>query len=144
MYSYGYDGARVLKWNEYSRSYGERWFIGDIIGVALNLDDCYIEFFKNGRSLSKAFDIPADSRKNLWFPSMSLAKNEKLGLMKKCNFCPEGYKSLVNHRGIEIEPYFTFDRPAALLKPTVFNNVYSMSLFFNAFTFANNAPKVQI
>ena len=73
-------------------SYGATFTTGDIIGVALNLDDGEIEFYKNGTSQGVAFTgIPSDS----WLPAVDNyeagTNNINLGQMPFVHTVPTGY-----------------------------------------------------
>lgn len=75
--SYSYDGFRKLKWHSGKAEYGKSWEIGDIIGVCIDLNEKYIEFFQNGESLGKAFENIPTGENLAYFPGLSLSKNEK-------------------------------------------------------------------
>ena len=47
--SFAYDGYRLSCWNENENRFGKVWDCGDIIGVCLNLDEQYVEFYQNGK-----------------------------------------------------------------------------------------------
>lgn len=56
-HSWGMDGNRVCKWgNSTAAKYGESWKDGDVLGCAIDLDDKYVEFYLNGKSMGKAFE----------------------------------------------------------------------------------------
>lgn len=76
--SYAYDGNRVRKWNVTTHKYGEPWLTGDIIGCALDMDDGTIDFYRNGRSLGRAFDNVSMGAGIAYFPTVSLAFTENL------------------------------------------------------------------
>jgi hypothetical protein len=76
--SYAYDGYRITLWHDGPKKYGELWDTGDVIGVAIDLDNKRIEFFKNGKSLGIALEnIPADEN-IAYFPGISLSNDEKV------------------------------------------------------------------
>ena len=52
---FGYYGSNGQKYNNSGTSYGATYGSGDVIGVALNLDDGNIVFYKNGTSQGTAF-----------------------------------------------------------------------------------------
>ena len=52
---FGYYGSNGQKYNGGGSSYGATYGSGDVIGVALNLDDGNIVFYKNGASQGTAF-----------------------------------------------------------------------------------------
>ncbi|XP_020289917.1 E3 ubiquitin-protein ligase RNF123 isoform X2 [Pseudomyrmex gracilis] len=76
--SYAYDGNRVRKWNVSTHKYGEPWLTGDIIGCTLNMDKGTIYFYRNGRSLGRAFENVPMGAGIAYFPTVSLALNENL------------------------------------------------------------------
>ncbi|XP_025989302.1 E3 ubiquitin-protein ligase RNF123 isoform X3 [Solenopsis invicta] len=76
--SYAYDGNRVRKWNVSTHKYGEAWLTGDIIGCALDMDDGTIDFYRNGRSLGRAFENVPMGAGIAYFPTVSLAFTENL------------------------------------------------------------------
>ena len=53
--SYGYSSGAEKYNNTASSSYGASWTTNDIIGVALNMDDGEIAFYKNGSSQGTAY-----------------------------------------------------------------------------------------
>ena len=53
--SYAYDGYRIKKWNRDNLAYGEAWSVGDIIGSLIDFDRKVIQFWRNGKSLGRAF-----------------------------------------------------------------------------------------
>ncbi|KAJ4433729.1 E3 ubiquitin-protein ligase RNF123 [Periplaneta americana] len=76
--SYAYDGNRVRKWNVSTYKYGEPWLSGDIIGCTIDLDSGILEFYRNGRSMGKAFDNIQMGPGMAYFPAVSLAFTENL------------------------------------------------------------------
>ncbi|XP_030375899.1 E3 ubiquitin-protein ligase RNF123 [Scaptodrosophila lebanonensis] len=54
-YSYGYDGSKQQVWHISTKKYGDKWQIGDIIGVTIDVDREVIEYYRNGRSMGIAF-----------------------------------------------------------------------------------------
>jgi len=54
--SWAYDGSRQKKWNSGSEYYGQYWYTGDHIGVALDLDNKKMNFYRNGSDLGVAFE----------------------------------------------------------------------------------------
>jgi hypothetical protein len=76
--SYAYDGYRVTLWHGEHTGYGELWDIGDIIGIAIDLDARQIEYFRNGKSLGIALtDIPI-GQNIAYFPGISLSSGERV------------------------------------------------------------------
>ncbi|XP_014468649.1 PREDICTED: E3 ubiquitin-protein ligase RNF123-like [Dinoponera quadriceps] len=76
--SYAYDGNRMRKWNVTTHKYGESWLTGDIIGCALDMDDGTIDFYRNGRSLGRAFENVPMGAGIAYLPTVSLAFTENL------------------------------------------------------------------
>ena len=60
--------------NPKNNDYGERWHIGDIVTVLLDLDAGEISYLLNGRSHGVAFSNV--SRDIEWWPSISLASDQ--------------------------------------------------------------------
>ncbi|EDW84144.1 uncharacterized protein Dwil_GK13978 [Drosophila willistoni] len=56
IHSYGYDGSKQQIWHISTKKYGDKWQIGDIIGVTIDVDREVIEYFRNGRSMGVAFN----------------------------------------------------------------------------------------
>ncbi|EDV91344.1 E3 ubiquitin-protein ligase RNF123 isoform X2 [Drosophila grimshawi] len=71
-YSYGYDGSKQQVWHISTRKYGDKWQIGDIIGVTIDVDREIIEFYRNGRSMGIAFEKIQKGPGITFFPSISL------------------------------------------------------------------------
>ena len=81
MHSWAFDGFRQKKWCVSSAPYGERWRMGDVLGVLLDLDLLEMRFFLNGRDLGAAFvGIQAEGL----FPGASL----NVGQAARFNFGP--------------------------------------------------------
>lgn len=54
--SYSYDGNRQKKWNLVSSDYGDKWEQYDVISCCIDLDNCTVSFYRNGKFLGIAFD----------------------------------------------------------------------------------------
>ena len=77
--SYAYDGSRVQKWNCDYAEYGEPWGAGDVIGVAIDLDNGTVSYARNGVFLGIAFqDVAFDAPGMAYFPAISIARNERV------------------------------------------------------------------
>ncbi|KAF2361868.1 SPRY domain [Trinorchestia longiramus] len=76
--SYSYDGNRQRSWNTSSRKYGDTWQSGDVITCGIDMDKRSITYYRNGRSLGKAFDAIATGQGYVYFPAVSLSKHEVL------------------------------------------------------------------
>ncbi|XP_012272240.1 E3 ubiquitin-protein ligase RNF123 isoform X2 [Orussus abietinus] len=95
--SYAYDGNRVRKWNVSTYKYGEPWLSGDIIGCTLDMDNGTVEFYRNGRSLGKAFENITMGSGIAYFPTVSLAFTENLTAnfgSTPFRYPVEGYRAL--------------------------------------------------
>lgn len=68
----------MRKWNVTTYKYGESWLTGDIIGCALDMNDGTIDFYRNGRSLGRAFENVPMGAGIAYFPTVSLAYTENL------------------------------------------------------------------
>lgn len=76
-HSWAYDGKRCLKWHENKKEkYGEAWSAGDIIGIAIDIDQRQITFSLNGKDLGEAFKNISIS--GAVYPCMSLARGERV------------------------------------------------------------------
>ncbi|XP_060645573.1 E3 ubiquitin-protein ligase RNF123 [Drosophila nasuta] len=71
-YSYGYDGSKQQVWHISTKKYGDKWQIGDIIGVTIDVDREIIEYYRNGRSMGVAFDKIQRGPGITFFPAISL------------------------------------------------------------------------
>jgi Kip1 ubiquitination-promoting complex protein 1 len=70
--SYAYDGFRIKKWNRDNLAYGEAWSVGDIIGTLIDFDRKVIQFWRNHKSLGKAFTGIKTGPNCVYFPAISL------------------------------------------------------------------------
>jgi Kip1 ubiquitination-promoting complex protein 1 len=78
MSSFAYDGNRIKKWNKDPLAYGEAWSIGDIIGTLIDFDRKEIKFYRNQKSLGRAFtDIPVGPN-IVYFPAISLQRGNRV------------------------------------------------------------------
>lgn len=78
--SWAYDGRRLSKWHgDQSRYSSKRWQAGDIVGVAVDLDNKVMRYFLNGEDLGVAFvnfDL-SSSPNHALRPSCSFASGER-------------------------------------------------------------------
>ncbi|KAE9601286.1 putative transcription factor C2H2 family [Lupinus albus] len=99
--SYAYDGRRVSKWNKDAETYGQSWFVGDVIGCCIDLDRDEILFFRNGNSLGVAFrGIRKMDPPSGYYPAISLCHGERCQL----NFGSHPFK-------YPIDGYFPLQAP---------------------------------
>ena len=95
--SFAYDGYRLSCWNENENRFGKVWDCGDIIGVCLNLDEQYVEFYQNGKKLGVALkDIEVGLGNGIaYFPGASISEFEK------CFFNFGAFPFVYNYSGYE-------------------------------------------
>ena len=95
--SFAYDGYRLSCWNENENRFGKVWDCGDIIGVCLNLDEQYVEFYQNGKKLGVALkDIEVGLGHGIaYFPGASISEFEK------CFFNFGAFPFVYNYPGYE-------------------------------------------
>ncbi|XP_037891290.1 E3 ubiquitin-protein ligase RNF123 isoform X2 [Glossina fuscipes] len=74
--SYGFDGSKQQSWHISTNKYGEKWQIGDIIGVAIDVDKEEVSFYRNGKSLGVAFQRLEKGPGITFFPGISLGYNQ--------------------------------------------------------------------
>uniref|UniRef100_A0A1A9VGU9 RING-type E3 ubiquitin transferase n=1 Tax=Glossina austeni TaxID=7395 RepID=A0A1A9VGU9_GLOAU len=74
--SYGFDGSKQQSWHISTNKYGEKWQIGDIIGVAIDVDKEEVSFYRNGKSLGVAFKRLEKGPGITFFPGISLGYNQ--------------------------------------------------------------------
>lgn len=111
--SYAYDGNRVRKWNVSTHKYGEPWLSGDIIGCTLDMDEGTIDFYRNGRSLGRAFENISMGPGIAYFPTVSLAFTENL----TANFGSTPLRYPVNgYRALQAAPTEQLNKAALLFK----------------------------
>jgi hypothetical protein len=68
-HSWAFDGCRMKKWNVSCENYGQRWKVGDVVGVLVDMDLLEMNFFLNGKNLGTAFSgFPGDSL----YPALSI------------------------------------------------------------------------
>jgi len=72
--SYSFDGYRVKKWNKDSLAFGEAWSVGDIIGTLIDFDRRTITFWRNYKSLGKAFTDFKIGPNMVYFPAISFQR----------------------------------------------------------------------
>lgn len=62
----------------FSHRYGEKWQIGDIIGVTIDVDNERIDFYRNGKSMGPAFEKLEKGPNITFFPGVSLGYNQSV------------------------------------------------------------------
>ena len=79
LHSFGYDGYRLSCWHQNENRFGKIWDYGDIIGVCLNLEERYIEFYQNGKKLGIGLkNIEEGIKRGIaYFPGLSFSAHEK-------------------------------------------------------------------
>ncbi len=95
-HSWGVDGNRVCKWgNSTAAKYGESWKDGDVLGCAIDLDDKYVEFYLNGKSMGKAFEkISFDTSIRVALTGQGQNYKYSVNFSKKTKFpVPAGFKT---------------------------------------------------
>ncbi|XP_017466845.1 PREDICTED: E3 ubiquitin-protein ligase RNF123 [Rhagoletis zephyria] len=75
-WSYGYDGSKQQIWHISTSKYGDKWQIGDIIGISIDVDNESIEYFRNGNSMGVAFSKLERGPGISFFPAVSLGYNQ--------------------------------------------------------------------
>lgn len=93
--SYAYDGHRLKKWNVSQTPYGVQWVQGDVITIALDMNEHTVTFCRNGVSMGVAFgDLPAGADV-AFFPAVSLSAGESVRFnfgAQPLRFPLEGYQ----------------------------------------------------
>lgn len=95
-HSWGFDGNRMCKWgNSGSVTYGSTWKDGDVLGCAIDLDDKYVEFYLNGKSMGKAFEkISFDTSIRVALTGHGLNYSFGVNFSKNTKFpVPAGFKA---------------------------------------------------
>ena len=72
MHGFGYGGTGMKSLNNAFEAYGEKYGNGDVIGCALDLDESTISFYKNGKALGVAFQLPDSMVGMAIFPAFVL------------------------------------------------------------------------
>ncbi|CAF0788217.1 unnamed protein product [Adineta steineri] len=69
---FGYGGTGKKSFAKQFDDYGETYGVNDVIGSLLDLDQMKIRYFKNGKDLGNAFDIPRPLQENTFFAHVCL------------------------------------------------------------------------
>jgi len=64
----------MKKWNKDSLLYGEAWSVGDIIGTLIDFDRKVIKFWRNNKSLGKAFSNINVGGNCVYFPAITFQR----------------------------------------------------------------------
>ncbi|XP_011189510.2 E3 ubiquitin-protein ligase RNF123 [Zeugodacus cucurbitae] len=75
-WSYGYDGSKQQIWHISTSKYGDKWQIGDIIGIVIDVEQEKIEYFRNGHTMGVAFTKLERGPGISFFPAVSLGYNQ--------------------------------------------------------------------
>lgn len=118
-HSWAYDGMRRLKWhNNMKEQYGRRWKAGDIISLAVNLEDKEVSFGLNGDwegEMGCAFS--GVTFEGAVYPCMSLMRGERVQI----------------NLGTETNP-FVYPPPEGFLPLTVTHPVVNLENEYNRFS----------
>ena len=76
--SYAYDGCRIKKWNNDNLTYGEAWSVGDIIGTLIDFDKKIIQYWRNSKSLGRAFTNVKVGANCVYFPAISFQRGQRV------------------------------------------------------------------
>jgi hypothetical protein len=113
-----------MTWHKYSdtdssRQYGELWDIGDVIGVCIDLDECTISFYQNGKYLGEAYNGIEVGPNKAYFPGMSLVRGQRVefnfGAMKMM-YDYDGYQPMDIPESIYRETYDIAEKLLAIVK----------------------------
>ncbi|XP_037951834.1 E3 ubiquitin-protein ligase RNF123 isoform X2 [Teleopsis dalmanni] len=78
LLSYGYDGCKQQIWHISEKKYGERWEVGDIVGITIDFQRQEIEYYRNGKSMGVAFKRIETGPGIAYFPAISLSFNQSV------------------------------------------------------------------
>ena len=129
--SYAYDGKRKKKWNIKDENYGSDWTRGDVIGVALDLTNATISFYRNGISLGVAYqNIRTKVHGLAYFPALSVSHGESCILnfgRRQFEHPIEGYEPIDQRRrslSSQVAQFkYSVDCLASLLEEVSKNNI---------------------
>lgn len=101
-HSWAYDGWRKLKWHDLSTSWGSKWSPGDVIGVAVDMDNLTMTFSLNGftEEIGMGLAFSNFSFHGGVYPCASFNRNEKFQFnfgYSSFKFMPEGYRGYIEH-----------------------------------------------
>ncbi|CAF3440901.1 unnamed protein product [Rotaria socialis] len=88
---FGYGGTGKKSFAKQFDDYGETFGVNDTVGSLLDLDLMKIRFFKNGKDLGHAFDIPRPLQENAFFAHVCLKSCDI-----RANFGAEPFKTTPN------------------------------------------------
>ncbi|KAM7363066.1 kip1 ubiquitination-promoting complex subunit 1 isoform 2-T2 [Cochliomyia hominivorax] len=111
--SYGYDGSKQQSWHIATNKYGDKWQIGDIIGITIDVDNELIEFYRNGKSMGPAFEKLEKGPNISFFPAISLGYNQGV----QANFGNAPFKYPVpGYMPLMAKPIITLEKADLLLQ----------------------------
>jgi hypothetical protein len=102
VHSWAFDGWRKLKWHDLSSSWGSKWSPGDVLGIAVDMDNLTMTFSLNGYSeeIGMGLAFSDFSYHGGLYPCASFNRNEKFQFnfgFSGFKFLPEGYRGYVEH-----------------------------------------------
>ncbi|XP_013113066.2 E3 ubiquitin-protein ligase RNF123 isoform X2 [Stomoxys calcitrans] len=110
--SYGYDGSKQQSWHISTAKYGEKWQIGDIIGVTLDIEQEEITYYRNGISMGVAFSKLEKGPGITFFPAISLGYNQSV----QANFGNSPFKyPVADYKPLMAVPIVNVQRAELLL-----------------------------
>lgn len=75
--TYGLDGYRMILWNGTQSFIKNIWDVGDIIGIAIDLDNAYIEYFINGIPIGAFAKNILIGPNQAYFPAVTMHSKER-------------------------------------------------------------------
>ncbi|XP_061398037.1 E3 ubiquitin-protein ligase RNF123 [Musca vetustissima] len=110
--SYGYDGSKQQSWHISTAKYGEKWQVGDIIGITLDIENEEITYYRNGISMGVAFSKLEKGPGITFFPAISLGYNQSV----QANFGNNPFKyPVANYMPLMAEPIVQLKKSELLL-----------------------------
>ena len=76
--SFSFDGNKNLSFHQKTKNYGKNWDCGDIIGVCIDLENQFIEYYLNGKKLGHCFNNIPVGNNIFYFPALTINKGEKI------------------------------------------------------------------
>jgi hypothetical protein len=75
--SYAYDGYRLCFWNGEQMRSEKAWDCGDVLGCCIDLDNKFVEYFLNGKSLGVVNKDIRTGPNEAYFPGLTSSNKEK-------------------------------------------------------------------